>query len=213
MPGRPDRAWWRSWTARNRRVLAKTVQVPAGESRVALGFALEPGNDYAIKVVGTGDSANLFRNTSGADYPYLSPDTLVTITGSDATAADTVTQAGYYYFFYDWEIRESGCASARVPVQARLTCTSDLTAAATGDFRAALRPLSPGRYLLEGAAPQPATLRILIRSLDGALVQSFDQPVAAGALSLPITLNPTHRLLTAEIHLGPHRTRTILPPF
>lgn len=198
--------------ARDKRVAVKTVQVPAGESRVNLGFNLDPGQDYAIKVVGGGDSANLFRNSTGADYPYLSKDTLITITGSDATAADSVTQSGYYYFFYDWEIRETGCTSARVPVAAKFTCTSNLLDLAAAAFSADLRPVAPGRYRLEGMAPAQGNLEVTFRSLDGGLIARKSQSVSAGPLSLALDLEPAStRLMLVEIKLGKQTLRKILP--
>lgn len=198
--------------ARDRRIAVKTVQIPAGESRVKLGFNLEPGQDYAIKVVGGGDSANLFRNSTGGAYPYYSKDTLITITGSDATAADSVTQSGYYYFFYDWEIRETGCTSARVPVAAKFTCTTNLDALAAGDFSADLRPIAPGRYRLEGMAPASGNLEVTFRSLDGALIARKSLAIQAGHISLSLDLeSASTRLMLVELKFGNHNLRKILP--
>jgi len=90
-------------------VESRTVNVPAGESRITLDIELPPGTQYLIKLSGAVD---LYRNNAGAAYPYSTPG-LVTITGTNATGAAATT---YYYFFYDWEVREAGCASARVPV-------------------------------------------------------------------------------------------------
>lgn len=197
----------------DRRVAARTVQVPAGESRIPLGFGLDAGSGYAIKLVGSGDSANLFRNTSGAAFPYFSPDSLVTILGTDATAPDSATQAGFYYFFYDWEVREQGCSSPRVPVTARISCTVDLADAAS-PLSAALLPVAPGRYRLEGAAPHAGVLEILIRSLDGSLRRRISRYVPAGPLSIPLDLEALpSNLLLADIRLGAFRVRRFLSGF
>ncbi|HRD54737.1 MAG TPA: hypothetical protein PKY96_19035, partial [Flavobacteriales bacterium] len=77
-------------------VESRTVNVPAGESRITLDIELPVGTQYLIKISGT---VNLYRNDAGAVYPYSLPG-LVSITGTNATGAAATT---YYYFFYDWE--------------------------------------------------------------------------------------------------------------
>ncbi len=78
------------------------TNIPAGNSTVTLNINLQPGN-YRIG----GTEMDLYRNNSGASYPY-SLAGLVDITGSSAGG-------GFYYYFYDWEI-SSSCTSARTPV-------------------------------------------------------------------------------------------------
>lgn len=51
---------------------------------------------------------NLYRNNTGATYPYQIPG-LISITGSSAGAA-------FYYYFYDWEVVKDPCISPRTPV-------------------------------------------------------------------------------------------------
>ncbi|MBI2270447.1 MAG: PKD domain-containing protein [Bacteroidetes bacterium] len=87
----------------------KTVNIPAGESRVTLNFNLQPGTQYHIKVTGT--LVDLYRNNGGASYPYTLAN-LVSITETDAAPGSP----NYYYYFYDWEVTVQGCSSVRVPV-------------------------------------------------------------------------------------------------
>ncbi len=75
-----------------------SVFIPAGVSRVGLGFELQPG-DYALG----GANMDLFRNNNGAVYPYEVPG-VVSITGTSAGAA-------FYYYFYDWELQALPCVS------------------------------------------------------------------------------------------------------
>jgi len=82
------------------------IEIPDGESRIELNFLIEPGNDYRL---GTGPSPAMYRNSTNAVYPYKIDD-LISITGT------TASQAGYYYFFYDWEMVEPPCNSAKTPV-------------------------------------------------------------------------------------------------
>lgn len=80
-----------------------TVNIPAGWSVVNLGFALTPGTGYQL---GTAGANQLYRNTSGATYPYTS--SLVNITGNNANPSA-------YYYFYNWKLTDQ-CASERLPV-------------------------------------------------------------------------------------------------
>lgn len=89
-------------------VLASTtVNIPAGQSRVTLNFALQPGNNQVLAING---NADLYRNNSGVNYPY-NIGTYVTITASNASSPGS-----FYYYFYDWEVSEPGCSSVRVPL-------------------------------------------------------------------------------------------------
>ncbi len=89
-----------------------TVFLTAGEQVVDLNFFMEPGLQYYIKV--TGDLVDLFRINDGSpDYPYTVPG-IAALTGSNVSGAEE----DYYYFFFDWKIREQACQSlpATVPV-------------------------------------------------------------------------------------------------
>jgi len=82
-------------------VAKKTVTLPDGESRAALGFDLPKGSYFITVSTGT---INLYRNTAGAKFPYAIAD-LINITQTDYKDTDP----NYYYYFYDWEVRKSGC--------------------------------------------------------------------------------------------------------
>jgi hypothetical protein len=82
----------------------------SGEQVIDLGFTMEPGMGYYIKV--TGDLVDLFRINDGSpDYPYEVPG-IVALTGSNVDGAEE----DYYYFFFNWQIREPDCVSPRVEV-------------------------------------------------------------------------------------------------
>ncbi|MFH0866223.1 MAG: M4 family metallopeptidase [Bacteroidota bacterium] len=91
-------------------LLDTTVNIPAGESRVTLNFDLPAANGLRL---GTDGQNDLWRNNSGAVYPYILAG-LISITGNSASSP------GYYYYFYDWEIEKTGCLSNRVPVTASI---------------------------------------------------------------------------------------------
>ncbi|PKP19636.1 MAG: hypothetical protein CVU05_10910, partial [Bacteroidetes bacterium HGW-Bacteroidetes-21] len=88
----------------------RTVNVPAGVSRIDLGFDVPVGTAY--RLTGPANS-NLYRNDAGVVYPYTIPG-LVSITGTGAGAQ-------YYYYFYKWYVvPQITCISARTPAVATI---------------------------------------------------------------------------------------------
>ncbi|GAB4131864.1 MAG: hypothetical protein Fur0041_02630 [Bacteroidia bacterium] len=95
------------WDSNGNVINNYTVNVPGtGNQTVTLNIPLTPG---AYRIGGT--QMNLYRNNSGAQYPYTL-NNVITITGSSAGSA-------YYYYLYNWGITLSPCVSQRFPV----TCT------------------------------------------------------------------------------------------
>ncbi|MCB0431158.1 MAG: S8 family serine peptidase [Flavobacteriales bacterium] len=101
-----------------------TLNLPAGESRADLNFDISAASGMFIKI--SGATIDLYRNSAGASFPYTVSN-VVSITGNSAT------DAGYYYYFYDWEVQLPGCESARTSVTGTVvnlskpTITSDAT--------------------------------------------------------------------------------------
>lgn len=88
-------------------IATKTVNIPAGSSRVTLDFNIPAGTGYQLACIG---SPNLYRNNNQtADYPYTF-NGLVSITESSASLPQ-YNAPGNYYYFYDWEVREPNCYS------------------------------------------------------------------------------------------------------
>lgn len=88
---------------------AATILIPSGLNTITLNFSVPVGTGLQLGTAG-GITNNLYRNSSGASYPYNIAGT-VSITGNSAG------NPAYYYYFYDWEI-SSTCNSARTPVYA-----------------------------------------------------------------------------------------------
>lgn len=93
-------------------VLQSTVvNLVDGTNTVTLNYSLPIANGL---ILGIGGTSNLYRNNSGAVYPY-NIGSSVSITNSNAGTA------GYYYYFYNWKIQEPGCISNRTLVTATIT--------------------------------------------------------------------------------------------
>ncbi len=88
---------------------SKTAFLPQGESRVQLNMDVPAGEGLQLGLPG-GASNNLYRNNSGAAYPYQ-------IEGILSINGNSAGNPAIYYYFYDWEISAS-CQSGAVPVQA-----------------------------------------------------------------------------------------------
>ena len=94
-----------------------TLNVPAGQQRITLNLDIPAAGTYSI------GSSNFYRNNAGPTYPYTNG--LIDITGSSAGA-------GFYYFFYDWEVEAGNiCKSAPVTVNVS-TVTANFANNATG---------------------------------------------------------------------------------
>lgn len=89
-------------------IAERTVFFPEGGNRIPLDLDLIPGSNYLI---GLRDTINLYRNNSGAVYPFTDANGMVRITGNNATNA-----SNYFYYLYDWELQEADCISERKAV-------------------------------------------------------------------------------------------------
>lgn len=89
-----------------------TTTVAAGvKETINIDFTIPAGTGYRL---GLSTNPGLYRNTTGAVYPYTLPGE-ISITGNTFDPL-------YYYFFYNWEITTgSACASPRTAVNAVVT--------------------------------------------------------------------------------------------
>lgn len=81
-----------------------TLTIASGTQTITLNWALNPGSAYRLG----GSNMNLYRNNTGAAYPYTLPGKVV-ITGSSAGSA-------FFYYFYNWQVKGAPCRSLRTPV-------------------------------------------------------------------------------------------------
>ena len=96
--------------------------IPNGESVLELNWDIDVYSGYYMKI--TGLPVDLFRINDGSpDYPYELPG-IVSLTGSNVDGGGALD---YYYFFFDWKIRESDCVSPRTMVTATVEPGLDVT--------------------------------------------------------------------------------------
>jgi len=101
---------------------SKTIYIPIGEFRIDLNFSIPVGTDYELGTV-AGMDQNLFRNSTGANYPY-NINGLLEITTS---SAGLLGYPDYYYFFYDWEVSDMPCITTRTPIQVDIDTSANVS--------------------------------------------------------------------------------------
>lgn len=137
-----------------------TIMIAAGEQTVTLDFDVPAASnlELGLSVVSEMD---LYRNTSGASYPY-SVSGIMDITGSSSGSAQ-------YYYFYDWQILEGDCKSLRVPVTVGVKACFDGVSTLQGLSKIELRP-NPTNGLLYLANNDFAGLNVSVYNMVGAEV-------------------------------------------
>lgn len=94
-----------------------TVNLANGQQTVTLNFDVPVGTNLQLGLSST-SSSNLYRNNTGPTYPYN-----IAGLASIKTSSASTNPLNYYYFFYDWKVREKPCRSARVPITVTLGST------------------------------------------------------------------------------------------
>lgn len=155
----------------NTGTLLQTIPVafPSGTGTVTLNVHLTPGTGYRLG----GISMNLYRNNSGASYPYTLGG-VINITGSSAGSA-------YYYYYYNWQVVTDPCISARTAVVASIGAPIVAYSAAAYDTVC----VSAADFSLTGGSPAGGTY-----SGPGVTAGTFS-PAAAGAGVQTITYSYT----------------------
>jgi C1A family cysteine protease len=92
-----------------------TTNIASGMHDVTLNFDVPSGNGY---ILACSSNNNLWREKSGAIYPYTLSN-VISITGN------TAGSAGYYYYFYNWQVQKQSCLSPRTPVTATISVGID----------------------------------------------------------------------------------------
>ena len=121
-----------------------TILVQTGLNTLEFNFTMPVMNNLELGVGGSG--SYLFRNTSGASYPYLIGN-LANITGHNSPyPGDT----NYHYFFYNLKIKEM-CLSNYAPAEAVFVLPSNLH--------------DEGNYDVK-VYPNPASDKVVVSSRD-----------------------------------------------
>ncbi len=145
---------------------------------INLDFALYPGTDYFIKCRGNVD---LYRNSSGAVFPYTSSS--INITGTNASIP------GYYYFFYNWVYSEITCNTARAPVTGFDTCAVGINELADNNYLEITPNPSSGIFNIKFDAASSETSLLKVMNNIGQVVYTEEFKQLKGITSRKIDLS------------------------
>ena len=103
------------WNNQGELVVSKDIYVPSSPLRVNINIELQPDSNYRVSF--SDRDISLYRNTTGASYPY-SVSNLVTIKGSN--------NGNSYPYFYRWGVSELPCESNFVTARALIDTTCNI---------------------------------------------------------------------------------------
>ncbi len=162
-----------------------SVFIPDGESRVTLNFELPVQNK--LQLVGNGAMALYRNNNNSASYPYTLPG-ILTVTESSASLPP-YNSTGNYYYFYDWEVRQPTCISARVPVNANVyECNGLAEAGGLSSLQISPNP-TDGVLLISYPATEAGSLEVQICETSGRLLNAQHRTLQQGLTSFTIDLS------------------------
>lgn len=184
-------------------VNSRTLNVMPGYHTVNLGFDLEVGSQYLIKL--GGPNLDLFRDVGGSLYPYQSP--VLNITGCTSSV-----EPDNYYFFYNWKVLPRACQSLGTVVTVVDTCAVTVLdpEAAVGDLRVAPNP-SSGRITVSFESLRMGDVAVTVHNAMGQVVYEEKMPQFQGDYQRAIDLAGTGSgiyFLTVSGRRG-HATRRI----
>lgn len=112
------------WNSSGTVLNSVTINMPDGKSTITLNFPLNIGTRYGLGVTGT---ANLYRNSSGAAFPYNDPGGYISITGNN------IPDAVHYYFYYNWKLGGDTCKSIRTPILVNVSSAVNVSVGITAN--------------------------------------------------------------------------------
>ena len=136
--------------------------IPAnGAVTIPIGASLQPSFGYSILASSSTVNSGLYRNDNGAAYPY-DYGSAMSITG----ASDS--QAGYYYFFYNWSISSISCYSDLVETVATVEPCASIEEKTEFDFEIYPNP-NQGEFTLNTMKTN-GEISIEISDINGKLI-------------------------------------------
>jgi Zn-dependent metalloprotease len=123
------------WNNQGELVASEDIYVPASPLRVNINIELQPDSNY--RVAFSDRDVSLFKNTSGANFPY-NISNLVTIKGSNS--------GNSYPYFYRWGVSELPCESNFVTVKAVVDTTCNIVGVGDAESELDQISLSPNPF-------------------------------------------------------------------
>ncbi len=101
-------------------ITSTVINMAVGANTLNLNFALNVGTGYRLGL-NSASAVNLFRTSAGGPAYPTNIGGLVDFTGTSAATA------GYYYFYYNWQLQKNACTSTPIAVTASIGTGPTLT--------------------------------------------------------------------------------------
>lgn len=144
-------------------VNSKSVNIPAGESRVTLNLTIPSGNDLQL---GVSVLCDLYRSTSGVSFPYQIPGVL-SIKGAST--------ANNYFYFYDWKIAYPN-PCGRMPTLVTVQGVNIDIPESIGSIKIAPNP-NQGQFELDLRFVQPQEVEFTLYDLAGKEILNIEKHI------------------------------------
>jgi len=171
------------WNNQGELVVSKDVYVPSSPLRVNINIELQPDSNY--RVAFSNRDVSLFKNTSGASFPYTISN-LVTLKGSN--------NANSYPYFYRWGVSELACESNFVTVKAVVDTTCNIVGIQGLQLEEELVSIRPNPFatslLIEYKFKSDKSVDFVIRAINGQEVFRKSTAQAAGVDILDLGFLP-----------------------
>lgn len=146
------------------------VNINSGQGTINLNIPLSPGTGYKIG----GNNMDLYRNNNSVSFPYTL-NGIVNITGSSAGAA-------YYYYLYNWEIKEEDCISERTPVEAAVIPCVGIEEFVAGNISSYPNP-AYNEFSVEYFLKKEATVQFNFYDVTGKEIQEAETIISSTGLN------------------------------
>lgn len=101
-------------------ITSTVINMAVGANTLNLNFALTVGTGFRLGL-NSASAVNLFRTSAGGPAYPTNIGGLVDFTGTSAATA------GYYYFYYNWQLQKNACTSTPIAVTASIGTGPTLT--------------------------------------------------------------------------------------
>ena len=134
----------------------------SGAVKIPIGINIQPGFSYSMIAGNNTTTTGLYRNSAGASYPYdFALDASIT--------GPTNNLAGFYYFFYNWDVSSVSCYSEAQQALAFVDPCLGVNESLESDFIITPNP-NNGSFEISFTSQTNKLCEVLITDINGRLI-------------------------------------------